>query len=379
MTGRERVWTALSGTGAEAPGAVICYEGIYVRDHWDELVGLPWWHADALDLDLQLGWRCRAIQRTGLDWFHLPRCPSREYRARYTVEEREGHVVRLDRATGIVGELSRPRIGGWGGPGLHSVHPESPATTAAAIEQAIPDPPERDPAEIRGDGRAELADLLLAEFGAERYPLVHVASPLWRCYQLWGFEGMMTMVATRPDLVEQVCRRGLALERFAVREAAALGAAGIWIEECLTDMIAPSSFARLNLPVLQELVAEIRGVGMQSIYYYCGDPRDRWDLLYAVGADALSLEESKKGFTVEIEEAVERAVGRGALFGNLDAIGVLQDGNEEELRREVARQLAAGRRHQGRFVMSLGSPVTPGTSVDRVRRYAEIVHELTAG
>ncbi|MFA6112041.1 MAG: uroporphyrinogen decarboxylase family protein, partial [Candidatus Latescibacterota bacterium] len=342
MTGRERIRAALSGTGAEASGAVICYEGIFVRDHWDALTGLPWWYAEAPDPDLQLAWRRRAIPRTGLDWFHLPQCPSREYRARYTVEEREGRVVRLDRVTGTARELSRPRIGGWGGPGLHSVHPESLAITAAAIEQSVPDPPERDPAEVRRDGRADLADLLLAELGGERYPLVHVASPLWRCYQLWGFEGMMTMVATRPDLVERVCHRGLALERFAVREAAALGAAGIWIEECLTDMIAPRAFARLNLPVLQELVAEIRAAGMQSIYYYCGDPRDRWDLLYAVGADALSLEESKKGFTVEIEEAVDRAGGRAALLGNLDAIGVLQDGGEEELRREVARQLAAG-------------------------------------
>jgi uroporphyrinogen-III decarboxylase len=47
----------------------------------------------------------------------------------------------------------------------------------------------------------------------------------------------------------------------------------------------------------------------------------------------------------------------------------------EELRREVQRQLDIGRRH-GKFVMSLGSPVTPKTSVSRVREYVDLVREL---
>ena len=73
-----------------------------------------------------------------------------------------------------------------------------------------------------------------------------------------------------------------------------------------------------------------------------------------------------------------RATGRCAVFGNLDAVGVLQDGTDAALRAEVARQLEAGRRAEGRFVMSLGSPVTPGTPVARVRQYCDLVRELDA-
>jgi len=46
------------------------------------------------------------------------------------------------------------------------------------------------------------------------------------------------------------------------------------------------------------------------------------------------------------------------------------------LRAEIARQITAGRRNGSRFIMSLGSPVTPGTPVVRVRRYCELVREL---
>ena len=187
---------------------------------------------------------------------------------------------------------------------------------------------------------------------------------------------MMQLLAQRPELVRRACERLLANSIRRVRAGAALGAMGVWVEECMTDMISPAAFADLNVPVVQRLIDEIRRVGMKSIYYYCGDPADRWEHLLSLDMDALALEESKKGFTIDIEDVVERTAGQCTVLGNLDAIGVLQNASEEELRAEVARQIAAGRKTGGRFIMSLGSPVTPGTPVERVRLYCELVHEL---
>ena len=186
----------------------------------------------------------------------------------------------------------------------------------------------------------------------------------------------MLMVATRPGLVEHACERLLAGAIVQVREAAVLGAAGIWIEDCMTDMVGPRAFGRLNVPFLRALTDEIRGLGMKSIHYFCGNPAGKWDLLLATGADAISLEESKKGFNIDIDDVVDRVQGRLAVLGNLDAIGLLENGSEAELRAEIARQIRAGRRNGSRFVMSTGSPVTPGTSPDRVRLYTDLVHEL---
>jgi uroporphyrinogen-III decarboxylase len=126
-------------------------------------------------------------------------------------------------------------------------------------------------------------------------------------------------------------------------------------------------------------VEAIRVAGMKSMYYYCGDPASRWDLILSIGADAIALEESKKNFTIDIDVVVDRVGGRCAVLGNLDAVGILQDADEAGLRREIHRQIAAGRRNGGRFIMSLGSPVTPGTQAERVRRYCELVRESGAG
>ena len=375
MTGRERIEAAFSDGGSPELGAVVCYEGILFRDHWNDLTGIPWWHGSIPDVEVQLGWRRSAARKIGQDWFQIPLVPSSEERDGCVIEERSDGVYRV---RGSFEELlTEPRIGGWeAGGGLHSVVREHPPLDREEIDLLIPDPPETDPEVILSDGRGDLARRILEDFGEDLFPIRHVMSPLWYCYDLWGFEGFMLAVADTPELVAHACRRALSRELRNVREAAIPGARGIWIEECMTDMIAPEAFRKLNLPHLRGLTEEIRRFGMSSIYYYCGNPEGKWDLIFDAGSDAVALEESKKGFTIDIEDVVERARGRCALLGNLDAISVLQNGTEDALRHEITRQLNAGRKNGGRFVMSIGSPVTPYTPVRRVRLFCDLVHEL---
>jgi uroporphyrinogen-III decarboxylase len=187
---------------------------------------------------------------------------------------------------------------------------------------------------------------------------------------------MMLFVGERPALASYACDRLLEIARRDVRVAAAIGAAGVWIEDCMTDIISASAFRQLNLPFLRSLTAEIAACGMVSIHYFCGDPTRKWELLLDTGADALSLEESKKGFEIDIDDVVDLVGGRLVVFGNLDAIHLLEQGSAPALRAEVGRQIRAGRRNGSRFVASLGSPVTPGTPPERVRLYIDLAHEL---
>ena len=377
MTGRQKIEAALSPGGTPEIPAVICYEGICIRDHWEELTSYPWWYRQSPDLHHQMLWHRETIEKIGQDWFRLPDFCTAEERQRVSIEARPEGVFQTDRRTGREERLTPPQVGGWSASGgLHSAHPDHMPETPEEIDALVPVPSASGVADPRRDGSADLAEEMLKAFGRDRFPIGHVASPLWCCYDLWGFEGMMIRVATRPDLVEHVCRRSLMQSTRSVHRAAALGAAGIWIEECLTDMVSAEAFERLNLPHLVRLVDEIRAAGMKSIYYFCGNPEGKWDLLLEAGADALSLEESKKGFSIDIEETVARVQGRCAVLGNLDAVGVLQDGNDPELRSEISRQIEAGRRNGNRFVMSLGSPVTPGTSMARVRSYCDLAHEI---
>jgi len=386
MTGQEKIEAALSLEGTDQIPVVICYEGIYIRDHWAELSDCPWWFPHSADLEHQKAWMSEVTPRIGQDWMYLESCYSREYRKhnRIVVQDDSVFLETIDPTIGKPGErkpLAKPEIGGWenmiarsGGDRSTEWRVEPFANTPELIDYALPQLPEFEMEGFIQAGQRDLADWQLEAFG-DRFPIRHISIPLTDCYYLWGFEGMMEMVAERPDLVAYACERYLSRAIRQARIAKALGAKGIWLEDCFTDMISPDAFESLNLRYARQLVEEIHSLGMSSIYYFCGDPKGKLDLILASGAQALSLEESKKGFVIDIEEIVEKVAGRCAVLGNLDAIQLLPKTSEAELRAEICRQIRAGRRNKDRFIMGIGSPVTPGTSVERVELFCEICRE----
>jgi hypothetical protein len=325
-------------------------------------------------MEHQVSWRGRVAAEIDQDWFELPTGASYVERFYISIEERDGEAFVRDARTGDERPLPPPAIGGWPGRDIASVHPENPPQTPMEVDLAIGEPVTVD--ETLADGRADLPRRILSDWGAALYPMMHVCAPLWRCYRVWGFEGMMMQIVDQPQLVRYAVESLLEHALHRVRLAARLGAHGIWIEDCMTDMISPELFESLNLPYLRRLTTEIRRLGMQSIYYYCGDPSGKWDLILDSGADAMSLEESKKGFTIDIADVVDHVRGRKTVLGNLDATHLLAGASEEELRAEIARQIEAGRRNRSRFIMSTGSPITPDTPAFRVRLYCDLVHEL---
>ena len=377
MTGREKVSAALSRDGSSETPVVVPYEGIFLRDHWSDVTDQPWWLGYLEDIDVMMRIARDYMRKVDPDWHYGGAAFPRQAREYLRIEKRSKGVFLVNLASGEETELTVPTVGGWSPDGMCASHrPTEPPTSPDEIDEGIPEPEPLDADELRADGSADCVEAFRREFDAFQY--ASVSSPLWQCYQLWGFEGLMTTVAERPGLVRHACERYLALAMRRVRAAAAVGTDGIFIEECMTDMVSPDAFAELCLPGVRALTEEVRDAGLLSIYYFCGNPAGKWECLLASGADALSLEESKKGFTIDIDDVVDRVGGRMSVLGNLSAIGVMATGTEEELRTEIARQLAAGRRNGNRFIMSLGSPVTPGTSVERVRLYCELTRELGA-
>jgi uroporphyrinogen-III decarboxylase len=271
-------------------------------------------------------------------------------------------------------------VGGWErGGAVASPHPAAPPLSRELVDAAVPLPRDDVATGVRAEGRGALSRLLREGPGRALFPIRHVGSPFWLCYGLWGFEGLMTLVADDPGLVRHACSRFLEASVREARKAAALGAEGIWVEECLTDMVGAAEFRGLVVPFLDALLREIRSLGMYSIYYFCGNPAGKWDPILSLPADALALEEGKKGFRIDIEEVVDRVDGRLCLLGNLDAIRLLHRAGEAELEAEIGRQIRAGRRNRGRFLMSIGSPVTPGTSAGRIRLYCDMARRIGGG
>lgn len=149
-------------------------------------------------------WRRALAETLGHDWFHLPSFYSQAERRELSLEVRPGGVYRVNRRSGAEVELVEPPIGGWTTMGgLAPFGPRRLPDTVGEIDELLPEPSPNRPDRSRGDPTARLLD----EFGAERFPFSHIGAPLWECYCLWGFEGIMTLISSRLDLVAYACQR----------------------------------------------------------------------------------------------------------------------------------------------------------------------------
>ncbi|MBN2583346.1 MAG: hypothetical protein JXL80_09765 [Planctomycetes bacterium] len=377
MTGREKILAALSPQGTRHTPIIVCYSEIFMRDQWENVTDVPWWGMHSQDIDMAVQVHRDLLAVTGEDRVRLWMSAPRDDRRRYSIEGIDAErAKRIDTVTGEVEELLRPPPGGFVSHGDEGWSRNRDFTSREQIDEALPLPPAETAESLAADGRSDKPRRMLAEFGGEKMPWTQLPSPWDPLFKLWGYEGLLIACAEQPDLVEYACRRVVqcTLNRMATWKAA--GVELIWIEEGASDQISPEQHRRLILPHMQDLTAALREAGLKSLYYFTGNPNDRLDVLLASGADALSLEEGKKGYAIDLGEIVRKVDGRMALVGNLDAMSLMEHGSDDEVRTAVARQLEAGRINGGRFLFGYGSPITPGTPVARVRMVADTVHEL---
>ena len=135
-----------------------------------------------------------------------------------------------------------------------------------------------------------------------------------------------------------------------------------------SDMVSARYYERFSLPYIRCMVDEIHRLGHKAIVIYFGGVMDRLDLIAESGTDGLIVETSMKGYVNDIGEIVRKIGNRTTLFGNIDPAGVLENGSDEEMESEIDRQITAGKQGRG-FILSTGSPITPGTSLPRIQRF----------
>lgn len=364
-TGRERVMAAFSPEGTDCFPVLLPYLGIFLRDHWEEITAVPWWAARDGNVETRLQVARDLLQATPIDWIAAEMSPSRAWRQRHRVVHEGENVYLEDTYSGTRRALHREPPGG-----TPSLVREVLVHTPEDIERLLPVVPADQMIE---SGMLDYPRKAVEVFGAERYVFASVGAPFWSAHSYLTFQGLMLATVEQQELLTLLLERLTEQRLEIVRAFAAAGIHGVWVEDCYSsaDLISPTQFRRFALPYVERVIAEIRALGMHAIYYFCGDVSDRLEDLIAVRPSALSLEESKKGFSIRLDEVAERVRGRCALLGNLDALHLLERGSEEDLREAIVAQAQVGRRWS-RFAFSLGSPVTARTPVERVRRYVSV-------
>ena len=392
MNSKERLRRAIAGQPADVPAVAPAYLTLYLdatsqrlyREAYErklsaETGGL---RSGVVPIDPveDARFRAEAILRAyeilgeQPDWIHTHPAETCAWAERGEMRFAKGRWLYVDRQTGDTmdmdepGRLALPTSTRYSYPAQTSTTDVWDASagldTPADIERLVAI---RSTSELAEQGAFAVTENLVAMAG-DRLPLSCIApTPFWSTYGLLGFQGMMVMMRERPDLFTYLMERRGRQRMELLRGQAVAGVQYLWLEECLSsaDLISPRDYERFAFATAGPYIAEARRLGLTVILYYCGDVMPRLPWLKRLGMDALAVEESKKGFSVDIADVIAEVGDTCCVFGNVDAVQVMLEGTRETIEAEVHRQLRLGKQAKG-FVLCQGSPFTLDTPPDRI-------------
>jgi hypothetical protein len=231
--------------------------------------------------------------------------------------------------------------------------------------------------ELLARGDFDLPRLVAADYGDRYFLATILDTPFSDAYDILGFQGLMVIQHDRPELFQHLLQRKLDQTAQVMAAWAAAGIHGVYVEEVFTgaDVISPRSYDRFVFAYNQPYFERMQALGLLPVHYVCGDAVPRLERMCQYRVAAVALEESKKAFSIEIEEVVRRVAGRVAVFGNIDAVRFGLHATSDEMAAEVQRQARIGSTAKG-FVVSTGSPLPLDTNPRLVDTLVATAHAI---
>jgi len=369
VTSKQLMYAVFQGGRPDRFPVSISYTPLMQREHWQEITGEPpWtWHRWCIaDPDEHVKAYLKLDKVLPLDILEPLDAPSHEERQALRVKKRADGCYRVNTRTGEEQRLCEDLA--HMAPGANQ---QRIVFTRGDVERHVRIvPAEKSIAAGVNDYRRRAVEVM----GDRMFIMAGgVTGAFWNCTFYVGETNLFFLMREEPQLIECLCERLLERTIERIRVLAAAGGDSIYIDDALTtcEMISLKDYERFSMPYTRRMVDEIHAHGMKAILIYFGGVADRVEHIASVGADGVMVETTMKNYVNDIADIAQRLGGRMVLFGNVDPVGVLWRGSEERLREAVERQAAVGRRC-GRFVMSTGSPVTPGTPLARIRQFINL-------
>jgi hypothetical protein len=394
LTPKQRVSRILRGERPDcipaAPAYLVLFLADFERAYYIELYRRQIGDLASYAIDHEEDTRFRAeafyqsygIFKTRPDWMELHRGASRTWANRVNIVNVDGVLHYEDKENGLrvpMRDVPLPR-------GESRLIANSRAKTdlwdTAATIQSKEHVDERLPIptadELLDRGDFDLPMRIVADYGDRFFLTSILDTPFSNAYDLLGFQGLMTFQYDQRELFHYLLDRQLAKTKVVMEAWARAGVHGIYVEEVFTgaDLISPRAYDEFVYAYNRPYFEYMSGLGLFPIHYVCGDVIPRLDRIAQLDIAAVAVEESKKSFTIEIAEVVERVNGRLTVLGNIDAVKFGPGATMAEMTTEVRRQARIGARAKG-FLVSTGSPFPLDTNPRLIDVMVETAHSVT--
>ena len=378
LSPKKRMLRALRGEPPDVLPAAPAYLGLFladfVRGYYAEQLRRRLRGRRSLHIDHDEDTCLRAeallhaygIFKTRPDWIEIGPGPDRAWSERTDIVAVDGMLLYEDRFTGKQTPVLGPRY-------ITDVWDiSSELRDAADVDASLPIVAAED---LLAGGSLDLPRQIVAEYGGEYLITTILDTPFSDAYDLLGFQGLMLTQHDRPDLLHHLLQRKLAQTTEVMAAWAATGVHAVYVEEVFTgaDLISPRSYDQFVFAYNEPYFRHMRSLGLLPIHYVCGDVIPRLDRICEYDVAAVAVEESKKSFTIDLEEVVERVNGRAAVLGNVDAVRFGLQAGLDEMAAEVRRQARIGQGARG-FIVSTGSPFPLDTNPRRIDTLVAAAH-----
>ncbi len=191
------------------------------------------------------------------------------------------------------------------------------------------------------------------------------------CYQL-GFEGLMESIYLAPELVHKAAEMAYPKDGPGYKRTKESGVGIVYMFQMYGggDLLGPKQFEQVVAPEVQAALDFYHERGFWVVYYPMGNATPHLEPMKDLNWDALSLEESRKGYEIDLKRVREVMGPDRLLFGNMP-VEHIDQGNKEAMLKEARYQIKhAGQ--NGHFILSCGTPVMPGTPAEHVRYFCKL-------
>ncbi|MCL4385742.1 MAG: hypothetical protein M1479_04385 [Actinobacteria bacterium] len=205
---------------------------------------------------------------------------------------------------------------------------------------------------------------IVNKYGNDVFIAVHIPSAICEIFDpttgYLGFEQGLMSFHDYPEGMQYFLSRCYEEQLEWAKAYASAGAHSFIISESYIspDLANPQFYKQFMKHIHLDYFTEISSYGLIPICMFWGDVNPLLNDYCQTNVKAIMFEESKKGFNLDIGKIREQIGHKVCVFGNLDSIYLLREGSYEEIKNEIIRQ-AEGARYN--FIISNGSPVTPGT------------------
>jgi hypothetical protein len=232
------------------------------------------------------------------------------------------------------------------------------------------------PQQILDSGAYDVTRAVLEATGHQQPCIAGCTSPFQNtCYDL-GFEGLMESMHLEPELVHQAAQLHMP-KPSPRREAAKRSGIGILYMYQMFgggDLFGPRQFEQFVAPAVQQALDFFHELGFWVVYYPMGNATPHLEPMKALDWDALSLEESRKGYTIDVKQVREVMGPDRVLLGNMD-VGLIERGDRKAMLAGARYQITHAARH-GNFILSCGTPILPGTPADHVKYFCDLPNRI---